>query len=84
MDNYDPLKHPDMIPLDAWYRFDLQMVAECLGCGRTRVVHRGELIRRFGGAMSFNEHACAGLAPKLMCIHCGRRGPKLSLAVRKD
>lgn len=77
----DPINKPHQIPLDEWHSFSLVMVAECKGCGRTREVHRGELVRRFGYGMCFSQAALDDLAPKLRCVHCERRAPVLSLRV---
>ena len=84
MSEHDPAKHPERIPLDAWHTHRLQMVAECEGCGRTRIVLRAELIKRYGYGGTFDAGVLADLAPRLRRTHCERHAPKLSLKVVLD
>lgn len=80
----DPINHPEHVPLDLWYAVHLKLVATCQGCGRSRVIHTSELIKRYGYGGTITKKVMTELGPKIRCANCERRRPELTLEVRKD
>jgi hypothetical protein len=70
--NDDPLK-PELIPLKDWRFHGLQLQGTCV-CGRTSIVHRGELLNRFGPEAYVSGFKKDMIAASLRCIRCDRKG----------
>ena len=80
----DPIKHPERIPFDIWWSYNLCVVATCQGCGREREIPNKTLMDMFGRGGMLRDHVRQKLALKLKCGHCDRYGPELRTEVRKN
>ena len=73
--------NPSIVPLGEWYHRGWQVQATCV-CGRVSIIHRGELIRRYGDMALFNAERLSSIPVK--CLRCGDRHPKLEIVVERD
>lgn len=69
---------PATVVIGEWFHHGWQIQASC-SCGRSSIVHLGNLIRKVGGGFHFNDHSNTRISEMLTCIRCGKRGPALTV-----
>jgi len=69
---------PATVVIGEWYHHGWQIQASC-SCGRSSIVHLGNVIRKLGNGFHFTDHSKARVSQMLTCIRCGNLGPSRSV-----